>query len=407
LTPAGSNAVRARPGGQKAQPVKKTVVILGNYEGTRVLYDWKRTDCDIWALNEMLSQSNPKEKWIERADAIFQLHAPAIWRNPGNRTDPGHYEWLKTQTDVPVYMQDKYDDVPMSVKYPLDEVKTFLLANFNIKDVFSSTLSYCMALAIHKGYQQIETYGIELGTESEYFHQREGFTFWAGLAVGRGIRTKVHTDQLLHAPLYGYQGEVTLPYETFVERVAQIAPSVEEKLATYNQRKAETAAALEGLKKTVTEETLMAVIGSINDQNKAAVTYAIEEGGKQENERYITKADIMREASGGEFIFSRQEFESARVSMMGEHQRIILQAQSSATRVALMVQTVGKTISKAKRLKAIQQLAGVIDEYVHNNVAAAMLAGAIAEDAAYLQRLDAGIRAAGGAKSIESLTRRQ
>lgn len=384
--------------------MKKTVVILGNYEGTRTLFDWKRTDCDIWALNEMLSQINPKERWIERADAIFQLHAPAIWRNPGNRTDPGHYEWLKTQTEVPVYMQEKYDDVPMSVKYPLDEVKTFLLSNFNIKDVFSSTLSYCMALAIHKGYEQIETYGIELGTESEYFHQREGFTFWAGLAVGRGIRVAVHTTQLLHAPLYGYEGEVTLPYETFVERVALIAPSVEEKLIAYNQRKAETAAALNALKETVTEDTLMAVIGSINEQNKAAVTYAIEEGGKQENERYIAKADIMREASGGEFIFSRQEFESARVSMMGEHQRIILQAQSSATRVALMVQTVGKAKNKGKRIRAIAQLAGVIDEYVHNNVAAAMLAGAIAEDAAYLQRLDAGIRAAGGAKSVDVLT---
>ena len=70
----------------------------------------------------------------------------------------------------------------MSIAFPLDEVKTFLLANFNIKNVFSSTLSYCMALAIHKGYERIETYGIELGTESEYFHQREGFTFWAGLA---------------------------------------------------------------------------------------------------------------------------------------------------------------------------------------------------------------------------------
>jgi hypothetical protein len=383
--------------------LKKTVVILGNYEGTRVLFDWQRTDCEIWALNEMLSQSNPNERWIQRADAIFQLHAPPIWRNPGNRTDPGHYEWLKTQMEVPVYMQERYDDVPMSVKYPLDEVKAFLLSNFNVKDVFSSTLSYCMALAIHLGYEQIETYGIELGTESEYFHQREGFTFWAGLAVGRGIRTKIHTTQLLHAPLYGYQGEVTLPYETFIDRMAQIAPSVAEKLIEYNQRKDETRAALDALKIELTEDGLIRVINSINEQNQSAVIYAIEEGGRQENERYVKKADIMREASGGEFIFSRQEFESARVSMIGEHHRLVLQAQSHATRASLMVQTVAKTQNKGKRIKLIHQLAGVIDEYVHNNVAAAMLAGAIAEDAAYLKRLDEGIRAAGGSKSVDAL----
>ena len=381
--------------------MKKTLVILGNYEGTRKLFDWKRTDCDIWALNEMLSQSDPAQRWIERADVIFQLHHESIWRNPANRTDPGHYEWLRTQTDVPVYMQKHYDDVPMSIEYPLDEIKTFLLANFNIKDVFSSTLSYCMALAIRKGYTAIETYGIEMGTETEYYHQREGFTFWVGVAVGQGIRTSIHTTELMHAPLYGYQGETTLPLEVFQERIDLIEPVVLKLLNEYNLAKIDTQIAIKALKENVTEQTITKVIESINAQNQAAVTYAIQEGGKQENERYVRKANIMKEASGGTFIFSRQEFESARVSMMQEHQRKILQAQTNATRSSLMVQSILTTTSKPKRNKRIDQLAGLIDEYIKTNVEAGMLAGAIAEEHAFIKRLDAGIRAAGGEHSAE------
>jgi hypothetical protein len=385
--------------------LNKTLVILGNYEGTRGLFDWKRKDCDIWALNEMLSQTDPTTRWIERADAIFQLHDESIWRNPANRTDPGHYDWLRTQTDVPVYMQKHYDDVPMSVEYPLEEIKTFLLANFNIKDVFSSTLSYCMALAIRNGYTAIETYGVEMGTESEYFHQREGFTFWVGVAVGQGIRTSIHTTELMHAPLYGYQGEVTLPYEDFVERIKQIEPAVEELVNVYNCTKIDTAIAIKALKDNTTADTITKVIETINAQNQAAVTYAIQEGGRQENERYVKKADIMREVSGGKFVFSRQEFESARVSMMQEHQRKILQAQTNATRSSLMVQSILTTKNKTRRMKRIDQLAMLIEEYVKTNVEAGMLAGAIAEDHAYLKRLDAGIRAAGGERSIEAMNR--
>jgi hypothetical protein len=384
--------------------LKKTVVILGNYEGTRVLFDWKRTDCDIWALNEMLSQSNPKERWIERAGAIFQLHQPAIWRNPGNRTDPGHYDWLKTQTGVPVYMQEKYADVPMSIAYPLDEIKTFLLSGFNLKNVFSSTLAYCMALAIHQGYERIETYGIELGTETEYFHQREGFTFWVGYALGRGIQVRCETTQLLKAPLYGYEGEVTLPYQTFVDRSALIRTEVQRLEAEYIERRAETAAAILSLKVSTDAETIEALARSINDQLVAAQRYGVQDGGLQENERYIRKADIMREASGGEFIFSRQEFESARVSILAEHHKAALEMQSNVTRVTLMIQAVMKKRSKAKRAELFNQLVSVIEQYIRSVVKTAMLAGAVSENMNYLQRLDAGIRAAGGEKSVEALT---
>lgn len=373
---------------------------MGNYDGTRGLFDWSRKDCDIWVLNEMVSNQNPAEKWVQRADAVFQMHEPAIWRNPLNRTDPGHYDWLRTQTTHPVYMQERYDDVPMSIKYPLDEIKMFLLAGFNIKNVFSSTIAYCMALAIHQGYERIETYGIELGTETEYFHQREGFTFWAGYAVGRGIRVICETTQLLKAPLYGYEGEYTLPYSTFTQRIEVLRPHVKELQDTYMEKRAITARALLNMKRGVNQEALDMLIGSINDQMVAAQQFAVQDGGLQENERFVRKADAMREASGGEFIFSRQEFESSRVSMTAEHHKRASEMQQLVTIMSLLVQSLA---SGADVEDTIEKLTPAIENYIHAVVQTAMLAGAIAEDMAYLQRLDAGIRAAGGKDALEAL----
>jgi hypothetical protein len=67
----------------------KTVAIVGSHPRTRQEFDFNRKYCDIWAFNEAVSQG-----WCTKADAVFQMHAPVIWKNPGNRNDPKHFEWL-------------------------------------------------------------------------------------------------------------------------------------------------------------------------------------------------------------------------------------------------------------------------------------------------------------------------
>jgi hypothetical protein len=183
----------------------------------------------------------------------------------------------------------------------------------------------------------------------------------------------------------------------------EIAPHAAEALAAYEAARKPANDAINALKAEISETTINAVIETMNAMSTAAVQYGIIEGGRQQNERYIHKADVMKEAAGT-FIFSRQEFESSRVSLMGEHSKLVLQAQSAATRVSLMLQSIFNTKSKSRKLKRINQLAQTINEYVHINSEAAMMAGALAEDMGYLKRLDAGIRAAGGEKSIEPMT---
>ena len=88
---------------------KATVAIVGSHPRTRSAFDFTRTDCDVWIFNEALADPSG---WCKRADAVFQMHNPAIWRSPLNRNDPKHYNWLKSGDTPEVIMQEYYEDVP-------------------------------------------------------------------------------------------------------------------------------------------------------------------------------------------------------------------------------------------------------------------------------------------------------
>jgi len=75
-----------------------TLVILGSHPGTRQDFDWGRVkDVDVWAFNEAVSRG----EWVQFASAVFQMHIPAIWRNPTNRNDNKHADWLAGATPRP------------------------------------------------------------------------------------------------------------------------------------------------------------------------------------------------------------------------------------------------------------------------------------------------------------------
>ena len=164
----------------------KTVAIIGSHPLSRGDFDFNRTDCEIWVFNEALASD-----WCKRATAVFQMHTPTIWKNPLNRNDPGHAAWLMSGDTPIIYMQEKYQEVPKAVKYPLDEVIQ-LLQPFNYKKYLTSSVSQAIALTIVQGFEKIELYGIGMETETEYFYQRDCVAFWTGYAVGRGIVVDAH-----------------------------------------------------------------------------------------------------------------------------------------------------------------------------------------------------------------------
>lgn len=372
--------------------MKSTVAIVGSHPRTREQFDYDRTDCDVWLFNEAISGGS---KWAKRADAIFQMHVEAIWRNPNNRNDPGHYNWLKNQTKVKtIYMQDVYKDVPASTRYPLEDVRELLHGD---QDHFlSSSVPQAIALACLLGYKRIEVYGVAMETNTEYQWQREGVAFWKGFAMGRGTEF-YYADPAYRCPLYGYDTEVSLPYETFGNRIVELAPQIERLGKVY----------------TSTAEELNDVVGEFekgeNDYEKimpkvsallqAGQDLGLLDGARQENERYQQKADAMFKASN-DFVFSRQEFESSAAKLQETMQDIKTKFAAFGGQLGLIHKSVFSAAKGSpKRKKIIEDYKHLLQSYLETNNRLAVYAGAAQENFTYLHRLDMGVRAAGGEKS--------
>lgn len=71
--------------------------------------------------------------------------------------------------------------------YPIKEITEYFKT-----DYFSNTVDYALALAVYKGFQEINLYGINMTARSEYLYQKPGLEFWIGQAMGREIKIKVH-----------------------------------------------------------------------------------------------------------------------------------------------------------------------------------------------------------------------
>ena len=377
--------------------MKETVAIIGSHPRTRILFDWKRTDCDIWLFNEALSRKSLKEdpeelkqfQQVRRADAIFQMHVPAVWKNPKNTNDPTHYEWLKTQTVCDVYMQDQYPEVPKAIKYPLDEI----VARFG-RRFFSSSPEYAIALAIFKGYQRIEIYGIEMETNTEWAYQRVGMAYWSGVADGLGIQLDTHMS-LFDAPLYGYDANVSIDPVEFEKRIAQLRPLVELHDSEYKAAQAMVKRQMQAVAEGDNSDEIIQEVAKLN---QAGFELGQADGALQENIRYQKKAETMREVSGDVF-FSRQEFESSMTQLQKRTQDAQSELESYSGQMEILHrQLVGAAKGSPKRNGIFTNYQTAMLEFLKKENTYSILYGAANENLRYMRLLDPFIRAAGGKK---------
>jgi hypothetical protein len=373
--------------------MKTTLAIIGSHPRTRALFDFDRTDCDIWLFNEAARQP-----WAKRYDAVFQLHNPIIWRNPVNRNDPQHYDWLKSQTEAVVYMQEVYPDVPASKAYPLQGIRDMLGGSDN--HFLTSSVPQAMAMAAYLGtYDRIEIYGVAMETSTEYQFQREGVSFWLGFLQGRGIDV-YFAETTFQIPVYGYEGEVVIDYHRFEERIAELEPQIE------NLKKEYIGLHLNAIN---TFKAFFEDDGSkMNEENiykSVAVLLEVGErigrlnGANAENKRYKARADAMKNRSG-DFIFSRQEFESAAAKTKEAHAQAHTAFISIGTTLAHVQRNAAQAAKGSKKRAGLfTLLLETLERYLKAHAEMEIFRGAAQENYNYMIFLDQHIRAAGGAKS--------
>ena len=171
----------------------KTLAIVGYSPTTRNQAPFDNQDITIAGLNE-----EHVFDWFARKTGNltwFQLHPRESFTRESNSGDPKHWEWLQKKHPFPIYMQQKWDDIPSGKKYPLEKV----YARFG--NYFTNTLTFIMAWAVLEEYERLELYGFDMASDTEYKHQRPNACYWIGMCRGMGIDVYIPPESKL---LRGY-----------------------------------------------------------------------------------------------------------------------------------------------------------------------------------------------------------
>jgi hypothetical protein len=142
-------------------------------------------DWTIWGLGGAPSWDN-----VKRLDAIFEMHKPRKWLYRA--------EYLN-KPNVPVFMLEKYNEVPNSIEYPSSVVSMEIG-----REYFCSSIDYMLAYAIALKPEAIALYGIRMEHGTEYERQKPSCEYYLGLAEGRGIKVTISDDSSLLKPKWKY-----------------------------------------------------------------------------------------------------------------------------------------------------------------------------------------------------------
>lgn len=202
---------------------KSKVAIMGFAPSTMsdVKFIWDDPELEIWGLNQM-HVAFPA--LVERATRWFQIHQKHSY-DINLARDKSHHDWLKEQRNFPIYMIDKFDDVPMSIKWPHREIMATLGT-----DYFTNSISWMIALAIvERMHLPLEIrkksdmyiFGVDMAQsdeiDSEYGEQRPSCEYFIGMARGLGIPVHIPDKSDLLKTMWLYPYEDNSPFRTKLE----------------------------------------------------------------------------------------------------------------------------------------------------------------------------------------------
>ena len=170
---------------------------------------------EIWSLSWMYDKKTFPGV-LPRMDRMFELHPMWMFNTSKNERMLKHWDWLQEEHDFPIYLQELDPLIPSGVLYPFDEINEDIFGGRLVSIMpdlteeedlyYSCTMAFQIALAIHEGFDRIETYGFEMGTDTEWKYQIPGAHFMAGVALGRGVTiTRPHNSKFSRGALYAYE----------------------------------------------------------------------------------------------------------------------------------------------------------------------------------------------------------
>jgi hypothetical protein len=155
----------------------RKIGIIGTHAGSLMYAPWYDPSWEFWA-----HASGALKVPEGRADLFFDLHPEHCFTKERKNGFKDYYKWLQ-RLRTPVMMQQTYEAVPASKRYPLEQVRQEFPGL-----TFGGHVAYMIALALIRGVTHIGLWGCEYSGKSEYALQRGNCQMWIGIAIGRGVQ---------------------------------------------------------------------------------------------------------------------------------------------------------------------------------------------------------------------------
>lgn len=176
----------------------RSVAIIGRCWSTRIDAPWHSTNWELWTL-----------AWdpVPVTHRTFETHQNFRMYQSNPEDGAWHVGGLR-MSKVPVYMLELHDDIPQSVRYPIEDVTKLIGKTVQGTPYLESSIAYMVALAMLEKVDRIGIWGVDLHCESEHAYQRPNLEYLIGMARGMGIKVFIPPQsQLLthaHGVPYGY-----------------------------------------------------------------------------------------------------------------------------------------------------------------------------------------------------------
>lgn len=105
---------------------------------------------------------------------------------------------------VPVVMLEREDDIPTSIRFPMEKVAAIAKTRQGTA-YLESSIAYMVAMAVLelKAGDRIGIWGVDLHCDSEYAYQRPNLEYWLGVATGKGIKVYIPPQSALMSHAMG------------------------------------------------------------------------------------------------------------------------------------------------------------------------------------------------------------
>lgn len=161
---------------------KRKIRLLGKGDGWEKAPD--NDEFELWGLNGLI-YTNKKLDRIFMMDVLDEM--PSIVS--------GLWELQPTierlnEMNIPMVAPYKYEEIPNSEAFPLDEA----IREFGVP-YFNNTIAFMICYALLRGAEEIQLFGINQASGTEYFYEKGCVEYWLGIATGMGVRVSVNGAQ--------------------------------------------------------------------------------------------------------------------------------------------------------------------------------------------------------------------